>query len=182
MKNRIRGQRVRPRPLAARDGRRACRDLSIARWLNRKVNSSATQATETFQPSLSGQVSHHASSVTKFTSSSARFLGYSSTIARILHVGSPESGRYCSPSNLVYRSISLRRQTFPTKEIRIGLRRMLTRIHKAVSSHQHQIPLNELTRFFSKPCEAVLSPAACRNAFRQPRGQHAPAGSVHAPW
>lgn len=47
-------------------------------------------------------------------------------------LGSPESGRYSSPSHPVSRSISLRRQTFPNKEIRIGLRRMVTRIHKAI--------------------------------------------------
>ena len=84
-----------------------------------------------------------------------------------------------SPSNLVSRSISLRRQTFPNKEIRIGLRRMVTRIHKAIKFTPHQIPLNELIELLFKAVRGRAQPAACRNAFRQPRGQHAPAGSVH---
>ena len=69
--------------------------------------------------------------------------------------------------------------TFPTKEMRIGLRRMVTRIHKAVKFTPAPNSLNELIEVLFKAVRGRAQPTACRNTFRQPRGQRAPAGSVH---
>ena len=78
-----------------------------------------------------------------------------------------------------YPGLSVRGVKPPTKEIRIGLRRMVTRIHKAIKFTPHQIPLNELIQLLFKAVRGRAQPTACRNTFRQPRGQRAPAGSVH---